>query len=74
MTAMTTLRHAFLLACLSLPASLAAQQPPGYDGTFPSERAQQALRDTMTRPWQDEQKVLGGGEWQLTNGGVTPQP
>lgn len=69
---MNIARRTFVLAVLSLAAALRAQLPPGYDGTFPSERAQQALRDAMATPWEDTKNVAGGGTWKLERGGVTP--
>jgi hypothetical protein len=71
--AMSSPRRTFLALLLSAAAAFAQQAPPpGYGGSFPSERAQQALRDAMATPWEDTKTVAGGGTWQLRNGGVTP--
>ena len=66
------IRRITILFALLSPTALGAQRAPGYDGTFPSERAQQALRDAAKTPWQDTLAVAGGGTWSLHAGGVTP--
>lgn len=72
---MRTLTLHVVLPFLGLLAAPLAQDPappPGYSGTFPSEAAQEVLRGFASKPWEDKDKRLGGGTWQLQAGAVTP--
>lgn len=69
---MRTFPLAVVSTFLTLLDGAAAQRAPGYEGSLPSERAQQALRELDGRPWEDKKGLLGGGTWQLHGGGVTP--
>ncbi len=68
--------HVFPIAVVSTFLALldgaAAQRPPGYEGTLPSECAQEALGELIGGTWEDKKGLLGGGTWQLLSGGVTP--
>lgn len=60
---------------LGLVGTSPAQPPaPGYGGTFPSPAGKQALEELYGTVWEDEDKLLGGGEWRIERGGVTPHP
>jgi hypothetical protein len=75
---MTTLACTVVLGSLvfavALAAPVAAQERPGYSGTFPSAAGQQALADVAKREWVDTAGRVGGGTWQLHAGAVTPHP
>ena len=69
-TACTAIALAVL--CSAQPCS--AQAPPGYAGDLPTDAGREALAQLEGRTYRDDSGLLGGGEWQVQPGGVTPYP